>query len=220
MRHHSTGWCGPPWLAPTISGTPLPLRSAATISCEQRVERSCLRIDYLVNEGDLPDRIARLRRTDPEEEDDQKQTSSHRSKLRSHRREGYYALAEQVAGDIIPDVLTLQQSRDDSVFDGFREEFNGGMGAAVLTVNDSPPRVSVTATTHEAITVALRRRQIVIRHATGDRIVALIDPLLPTHRSASYAGRLCRARARPCHRLRRTTQREDRTAGYAVIPRA
>jgi hypothetical protein len=47
---------------------------------------------------------------------------------------GYYALAEQVAGEIIPDVLTLQQSPDVSMPDGFREEFERGTDGAVLTV--------------------------------------------------------------------------------------
>jgi hypothetical protein len=97
---------------------------------------------------------------------------------------GYYALAEQVAGDIIPDVLTLQQSRDDTALDGFREEFNEGLDAAALTVTDSPPRVSVTATTPEVIAVALRRRQIVIRHATGDRIIALIEIVSPGNKES------------------------------------
>ena len=187
---------------------------------------------------------------------------------------GYYALAEQVAGDIIPDVLMLQRSQDDSALDGLREDSDGGTDASVLTVTDSPPRVSVTATTHEAITVALRRRQIVIRHATGDRIVALIEivspgnkesqpmlrafleksaaalqagyhlllldlwppgnfdpagihgalwadgrrhPLPPTRRSAANFGGVCRARARPGHRLCRTAQRGRATAGYATV---
>jgi hypothetical protein len=96
---------------------------------------------------------------------------------------GYYALAEQVAGDIIPDVLTLQHSQGDSPLDGFREESSGTEGA-VLTVADSPPRVSVTATTHEAITLALRQRQVVIRHATGDRIVALIEIVSPGNKES------------------------------------
>ncbi len=97
---------------------------------------------------------------------------------------GYYALAEQVAGDIIPDVLMLQRSQDDSALDGLREDTDGGTDASVLTVTNSPPRVSVTATTHEAITVALRRRQIVIRHATGDRIVALIEIVSPGNKES------------------------------------
>jgi len=92
---------------------------------------------------------------------------------------GYYALAEQVVGEIIPDVLTLQQHPDASEPDALREAFGGGAGAAVLTVTEAPPRVSVTATTSEAVPLALRRRRIAIRHASGDRIVALIEIVSP-----------------------------------------
>jgi hypothetical protein len=91
---------------------------------------------------------------------------------------GYYALAEQVAGDIIPDVLTLQRAGDSGGTE-FKEEFTSGRDAAVLTVAEAPPRVTVTATTNEAISLALLSRRIVIRHATGDRIIALIDRAAP-----------------------------------------
>src|SRR5436309_13182176 len=67
---------------------------------------------------------------------------------------GYYALAEQVAGEIIPDVLTLQRSNNASGADELKEQYGGG-GAAVLTVTEVPPRVSVTATSSEAATLAL-----------------------------------------------------------------
>ena len=96
---------------------------------------------------------------------------------------GYYALAEQVAGEIIPDVLTLQRADSASDAAELKEEY-GGSSAAVLTVADSPPRVSVTATSSEAATLALRRRQIVIRHATGDRIVALLEIVSPGNKES------------------------------------
>src|SRR5438105_4440016 len=91
---------------------------------------------------------------------------------------GYYALAEQVAGEIIPDVLTLQRTESAPETAELKEGFGrgaGATGAAVLTVTQAPPRVSVTATTSEAVALALRGRRITIRHATGDRIVALIE---------------------------------------------
>src|SRR5436190_21526424 len=65
---------------------------------------------------------------------------------------GYYALAEQVAGEIIPDVLTLQQADNASDAAELKERYGRGGSAAVLTVTDSPPRVSVTATSTEAAT--------------------------------------------------------------------
>src|SRR2546428_2426926 len=84
--------------------------------------------------------------------------------------QGYYALAEQVAGEIIPDVLTLQQADSGPEASGAAEEFESGGGASVLTVTEAPPRVSVTSTISEAVILALRRRRITIRHATGGRI--------------------------------------------------
>jgi hypothetical protein len=98
--------------------------------------------------------------------------------------QGYYALAEQVAGEFIPDVLTLQQASSAPEPYGLREEFGGGRGAAVLAVAETPPRVSVTATTSEAVPLALRRRRITIRHATGDRIVAVIEMVSPGNKES------------------------------------
>src|SRR5262249_18363458 len=97
---------------------------------------------------------------------------------------GYYALAEQVAGEIIPDVLTLQRTDSASAPAEFKEEYGGGRGAAVLTVTGAPPRVSLTTTTSEAVTLALRRRRISIRHATGDRIIALIEIVSPGNKES------------------------------------
>ncbi len=93
---------------------------------------------------------------------------------------GYYALAEQVAGETIPDVLTLQRTESPGGAGVLREEFDStGGGSAVLTVTDAPPRVSVSATTREAAALALRQRRITIRHATGDRIIAFIEIVSP-----------------------------------------
>ena len=97
---------------------------------------------------------------------------------------GYYALAEQVAGEIIPDVLALQQDPDAPESDALRDAFGGGASATVLTVTEAPPRVSVTATTSEAVPLALRQRQIAIRHASGDRIVALIEIVSPGNKES------------------------------------
>jgi hypothetical protein len=98
---------------------------------------------------------------------------------------GYYALAEPGAGDIIPDVLTLHHSPDEPELGGFKEVYPGPARAAVLTVAETPPRVSVTDTTSEAITLALRQRQIAIRHTTGDRIVALIEIISPGNKESA-----------------------------------
>jgi hypothetical protein len=48
-------------------------------------------------------------------------------------------------------------------------------GSHAYSIDASPPRVSVRDTATEAMLLAARRKRIVIRHQTGDRIVALIE---------------------------------------------
>src|SRR5262245_19906363 len=97
---------------------------------------------------------------------------------------GYYALAEQVAGEIIPDVLTLQRADGALGPAEFKEEFGNAAGSAILTVTEVPPRVVVTASTREDMTLAGRRRRITIRHATGDRIIALVEIVSPGNKES------------------------------------
>lgn len=89
--------------------------------------------------------------------------------------QGYYALAEQVAGEIGPDVLTLQDRESEETPPAASENTNGGS----VAVADAPPQVSVTAIATEAMLLAARRRRLVIRHLTGDRIVALVEIVSP-----------------------------------------
>jgi hypothetical protein len=92
---------------------------------------------------------------------------------------GYYAQAEQVATQIVPDVLALQQPNAGPSFGSWdgrrdREDETGG-----LAVADAPPRVALQDTASEAMIYAARRSQIVIRHATGHRVIALIELVSP-----------------------------------------
>src|SRR5688572_20286300 len=80
----------------------------------------------------------------------------------------YYAQAEQIAGPLGPDVLTLQES----------EPPRNGAPAAPPTdheyrgvaVATAPPRTRMTAEA-EMNDYVLKRRTIVIRLSSGDRIV-------------------------------------------------
>ena len=90
---------------------------------------------------------------------------------------GYYGLADQVGGEIIPDVLALHEQREPEP-QAAPFSPNGG-GATMLAVADAPPRVSITDTIGEAMLLAARRRQLVIRHTTGERIVAHIEIVSP-----------------------------------------
>jgi hypothetical protein len=89
----------------------------------------------------------------------------------------YYALAEQVAGDLIPDMLTLQDignSGGSGLQPSDREDRDVGEGIEIA-VATMPPKVSVCDTITEAMLLAARQSQLVIRHTTGDRIVAILE---------------------------------------------
>jgi len=88
----------------------------------------------------------------------------------------YYALAEQIAGGFGPDVLTLQDTKD--------EETSGGTTTLVR---------SMPKTTHFAKTPAefYRRKKssIAVRHVSGDRIVAMIEIISPGNKNNAHAFR-------------------------------
>ena len=78
----------------------------------------------------------------------------------------YYAMAEQVAGPTVPDVLTLQAS-------GLRENGSSGESVAGATaVATAPPRVRLCEDI-EPETYSRRQRSVVVRHVSDDRIIAL-----------------------------------------------
>ncbi|HUY34700.1 MAG TPA: DUF4058 family protein [Pirellulales bacterium] len=79
----------------------------------------------------------------------------------------YYAMAEQIAGNLQPDVLTLQHETPDP-----GEPL--GERASATAVEMAPPEVRFIAKT-EMDAYAFKRRTMVIHHASDDRIVALIE---------------------------------------------
>jgi hypothetical protein len=80
----------------------------------------------------------------------------------------YYALAEQSAGAIGPDVLTLETSGPPAR-DMDEREPEGGIAVA-----ERAPRVQKTVTAASAFYLA-RRRALVVRHASDDRVVAMLE---------------------------------------------
>ena len=78
----------------------------------------------------------------------------------------YYAQAEQIAGPMGPDVLTLQTEELSTDL----EHENGSSGG--LAVATAPPRVRLVDEM-EMDDYARKRRTLVIRHVSGDRIIAL-----------------------------------------------
>src|SRR5947207_657345 len=75
----------------------------------------------------------------------------------------YYALAEQIAGGVGPDVLTLQYPGRDT---GSVAEPAGG-----VTLAEAPPRVHFRARA-EPSAYASKARSIVIRHVSHHRVIA------------------------------------------------
>jgi hypothetical protein len=91
----------------------------------------------------------------------------------------YYALAEQVAGAAVPDVLTLQATN------GARNDDRSGepvAGATAVTV--APPRVRLSDRV-EVEPFTRRQRSVVIHHASDDRIIALIEIVSAGNKSSS-----------------------------------
>jgi hypothetical protein len=94
--------------------------------------------------------------------------------------QGYYALAEQRAGETGPDVLTLEAPLDRAA--PSPEETLPG----TIAVAERPPKVEWAAKTEAAFYLE-RQRSLVIRHATGDRIIAIVEIVSPANK-ASHAN--------------------------------
>ncbi len=100
----------------------------------------------------------------------------------------YYALAEQVAGGLHPDVLTLERDAPTSTNGGGNgpsetPSTNGGITLAV-----APPRVRFTASVEPEIQ-GRKRNRIAIRHVSDDRVVALVEIVSPGNKATRHALR-------------------------------
>jgi len=101
----------------------------------------------------------------------------------------YYALAEQIAGGLGPDVLTLESvraapGRSDS---GETPPSDAG-GNGGLALATAPPKVRFTATA-ETEAYAHKRSRIAIRHASGDQVVAMLEIVSPGNKASRHALR-------------------------------
>jgi hypothetical protein len=91
----------------------------------------------------------------------------------------YYALPEQQAAGFGPDVLTLQAPTVESQADSSR-------GAA--TAVQSRPQTQFTAET-DAEFYRRKKSSIVVRHVSGDRIVAILEIVSPGNKATRHAMR-------------------------------
>ena len=96
--------------------------------------------------------------------------------------EHYYALPEQNAAGFGPDVLTLQAPQNDA--DSTAVPASGANTGVLL----APPKLKLTAETDMDF---YRRKQtpIVVRHVSGDRVVAMIEVVSPGNKSTRNALR-------------------------------
>lgn len=100
--------------------------------------------------------------------------------------EGYYALAEQVAGGREPDVLTLEAI-------GGRPAQGNGSGretesAGGVILAAAPPKVRFTSEV-ESDRYARKRRRVAIRHISDDRVVALVEIVSPGNKDRAASVR-------------------------------
>lgn len=98
----------------------------------------------------------------------------------------YYALAEQVAGSSDPDVLTLQTNTPDGngapgLSGQPASPTPSGPGGIALAVN--PPKTRFSGTMEQEA-YARKARAVVIRHASGDRIAAMVEILSPGNKNS------------------------------------
>jgi hypothetical protein len=92
----------------------------------------------------------------------------------------YYALGQQFAGNTGPDVLTLQtENRSDD------SDLDSGSGG-LATVTAKPPKVRIVQTLQNEFYI-LKRRTLVIRHVSDDRVVAMLE-IMSVGNKASSAG--------------------------------
>lgn len=100
----------------------------------------------------------------------------------------YYALAEQTAGGLHPDVLTLERNRPSSSSaagngPAAQPSTNGGIALAA-----APPSVRFTASS-EAEVYARKRNRIAIHHISDDQVVALIEIVSPGNKASRHGLR-------------------------------
>lgn len=94
----------------------------------------------------------------------------------------YYALGEQRTGDIHPDVLALRFEDPAAPLDSTVDDRSG-----LIAVAEKPPQVQVSQQAEDFAFQALKQRTVVIRHVTGDRVVAMVEIVSPANKHTQHA---------------------------------
>src|SRR5262245_9797812 len=97
----------------------------------------------------------------------------------------YYALAEQIAGESTPDVLTLQRPIADELAKPARRKPKSRSGSAVAEL--SPPRANTNSKKLPKWWAAYKKNSIAIHHISDHRIVAVLEIVSPGNKSDKEA---------------------------------
>lgn len=90
--------------------------------------------------------------------------------------DGYYAMAEQIIGDMGPDVLTLERPLVPS---SRKPNTEGGVALAVR-----PPKARFHARLEEEFSIQ-KAKAVVVRHSSTDNIVAMVELVSPGNKSGN-----------------------------------
>lgn len=91
---------------------------------------------------------------------------------------GYYALAEQIAGRLGPDVLTLKHQQ--------QPPSTNGKNSGGVALKSAPPKVRFRESNQER-QYAQKARRISIRHVSDHQIVAIVEIVSPGNKSSRKA---------------------------------
>lgn len=94
----------------------------------------------------------------------------------------FYALGEQVAGGVVPDVLTLQETDEPAERSEPTQAIDDGPATATLV----RPKASYTVRT-DAELYRRRQRSVVIRRESDDRMIAVIEIISPGNKDGKIA---------------------------------
>ncbi len=95
--------------------------------------------------------------------------------------DGFYAMAEQVAGRPHPDVLALEEFETPEDWLSRDGDRSGGVAIA-----DHPPKVRYTLEAEAAI-YAAKADRVAIYHSSGDRIIAFVEIVSPGNKHGHLA---------------------------------
>ena len=99
----------------------------------------------------------------------------------------YYALAEQIAGGVVPDVLTLQQPVKVRSADKKRESRKSTVdrnGAVALATKPPKARFRIS---DEARWYISKKKSVTIRHVSEHRVVAVLEIVSPGNKDSKIA---------------------------------